>query len=114
MLAVSIVFHFHKIGLWKKKDMNMLRLDSGSPQINPEMIDWYVRGEQRMDSYIHYRLNSATLTEAEQVKDAQLLRRIEPTSDTRKSQNKTNVIRAVSTDSDTVANSYYQRDKARE
>eukprot|EP00956_Cyclotella_meneghiniana_P005830 scaffold7595_cov49-Cyclotella_meneghiniana.AAC.10 len=73
-----VLVYCHDIDLWKKRDMNLFQLETNSPRMNPEMINWCVKGERRMDSYMHLRLRTTPLSDDEEVKDSQLLRCIEP------------------------------------
>ena len=107
--CLSLVY-FDEIGLWKKRDANLLQIDSASPIMNPEMIDWYVRGERRMDSYIHYRLRETPMSDEEEVKDSQLLRCIEPTTNARADRNAINKSRSTSTTVDFVVQNYTQKE----
>jgi hypothetical protein len=101
----SLVY-FNEIGLWKKRDTSMLSLVSDALQVNPAMIDWFVTGERRMDTYISYRLKQKDLTDDEIAADAVLLRSIESTMTNKLAANTTNKSRCVSTTVDFVVKSY--------
>lgn len=105
VFCLSLVY-FDEIGLWKHRNIDMLSLDRDTPTINPEMIDWFCIGESRMDSYISFRLGSTQLSDEQEVKDAELLRRIEPTKESRVSRNAINLSRSISVDVNTVEREY--------
>lgn len=64
-----------------------------------------------MDIYIHYRLRSTPMSdEIEEVKDSQLLRCIEPTTNTRADRNAINKSRSTSTTVDFVVQNYSQKE----
>jgi hypothetical protein len=97
---------FHRIGLWKKKDATTVKLMPDCAAMNPEMIDWYCTGISRMNSYIQFRIKGRELTDDEQVTDAKLLQRIEPTVNDQLTRNETNKVRCISTEIDTIKKSY--------
>lgn len=83
--------------LWKKRDINRLSLRPDKPELNYQMLDLPLLGEARMNTWIDVNMKGLGEENDQSTKDAQLLKRIQPTVEKRMADDKDDVERSTST-----------------
>ena len=83
--------------LWKKRDINRLSLRPDKPELNYQMLDLPLLGEARMNTWIDVNMKGLGEENDQSTKDAQLLKRIQPTVEKRMADDKDDVECSTST-----------------